>query len=1409
MVDQSSIFPAFIRAEYDGSGSGFALFEKEAGESAARARRQFEANFAEVERVVTGAVSRGLKTNGAMDLGVEGYRQAAANAKVYEMSLRNTRDAAQALAVSTDDTSASTRSYLQALNAQVTEAARARQEADAQVTTYSRLQAGVDALASRNSSLAASYREVYAEQARAAREEVQGRRAQEGYNGVFAPGLTRVATDNGAGFSALEAQFTRQQALIQELNAGVAEMEQRFSREAAEQARAAELATAALNKRAEALEEMRRAEAGAANGAAMLNSIMRETGAGSRSGNSASASASVFEQHFAEQARAAEQYANALDKLQAELDPMYAAQQRFNQALDTADDLLKQNIIDERLHAAAVQNARDQLQAHSNAIHTQEDGFQRLTRSSGVLRQAYIQTGQQGQDLVISLIGGQKASVVFAQQLPQLAFALSGLGMQADGTQKGIGRIATLLSGPWGVAFAGAAFAVGLLVEKLWQQDEVSKEAEAATKKHAAAINQLNEAMEKSVQTAEDKARADFIELENERLSTIEIRKKTAALLEQAKARLAIADKQGGDGSGEGGVNFGVTAGATQEAEVRRLEAALKANQAELDRLSRNTTIARSNYQMEILDQLSTREGRATRRWKDTINESKADGASAVELERLRSARDAELKSIREAEKALNSSGSSREKEAATVNQVSKMLLESFGGTITSTTGGKHVKGSYHYKGQAVDFVPSGGMGSITKDQIRAVAESAGLQIKELLGPGDKGHSDHFHLAWSGGKNEINSERITEQLAREAARRAAEAQRAAEELDRAARTLFSRFDEGRAAALDYADSLDEINRLLAAGKISPDDAMAYQIAAARAKSANDNERLERARAADEKTLGAPMAKARAEFEKSVETNMQRAAEHAREIAIQLDIGLQAVSDVFGNGAARILDQLTRYAPTDSGLGTLLSGVGAGNSNFFKDFSNDIGGVLEDVFGKDRLKVIGEGIGEVMGAAGVGMSAGGLVLGQSNNKIGSAIGGAVGKEAGQALGKLAGGMLGKLGGPLGTIAGGILGGAIGGLFTSPKWGTATVTGNSDNDVSVGGNKSAYRSNAGLAGTSIQSGLDAIAEQFGADVGGYNVSIGQYKGKWRVSTTGRTGKLKGGSGRTDIKDFGEDGAEDAIKYAIADAVKDGALEGLRASTQALLAASDDVEAQLQKALDFEDVFSRLKSYKDPVGAALDTLDKEFKRLEKIFEEAGASTEEYAQLEELYGIERAAAVKEAAEKVTASLKSLFDDLTVGNDARSLRDRLVEAQANYDPLAQRVAAGDTTAYDDYADAAQQMLEIQRQIYGSGEEYFKMLDEITALTKTRIDAESNIASISEARPSLFASDTSLAPVVSATESQTAAIVAALKSVSTEQTASNVAALNLIQTTLNQISAKLTGSSETSNNLGTVARANF
>lgn len=55
---------------------------------------------------------------------------------------------------------------------------------------------------------------------------------------------------------------------------------------------------------------------------------------------------------------------------------------------------------------------------------------------------------------------------------------------------------------------------------------------------------------------------------------------------------------------------------------------------------------------------------------------------------------------------------------------------------------------SYHKYGQAVDFVPRAGLHSITRDQIRAVMAANGVRLVELLGPGDPGHSDHWHVAF-------------------------------------------------------------------------------------------------------------------------------------------------------------------------------------------------------------------------------------------------------------------------------------------------------------------------------------------------------------------------------------------------------------------------------------------------------------------------------------------------------------------------------------------------------------------------------------------------------------------------------------------------------------------------------------
>lgn len=379
-----------------------------------------------------------------------------------------------------------------------------------------------------------------------------------------------------------------------------------------------------------------------------------------------------------------------------------------------------------------------------------------------------------------------------------------------------------------------------------------------------------------------------------------------------------------------------------------------------------------------------------------------------------------------------------------------------------------------------------------------------------------------------------------------------------------------------------------------------------------------------------------------------------------------------------------------FSGLDGKIGRLLQGVGmtVGTDGWKK-----VTDKLDSIFGTAGDGSFARIMRDTFAAGGIGSLAGGMALGSGNSGLGSFAGGAIGEKLGEkflskGLESIASG-LGQFAGPLGAIAGGILGGALGGLLKKAKWGTSVVTGQGAGNVATAGNKAAYRSNAGLAGTSIQSGLDAIAAEFGAAVGAYDVSIGQYKGKWRVSSTGRAGKLKGKY--SDVTDFGKDGAEDAIKFAIADAIKDGALIGLRASTQALLSASDDVEGQLKKALQFEGVFSELKSLTDPVGYAIEELDKQFAQLRDVFAEAGATSGEYAQLEQLYQRKRVDAIKEAnaeADELSRNRRSLearmleLQGRTVESVAMMRQIEVEQMQESLRPLQRRVwAMEDATA--------------------------------------------------------------------------------------------------------------------------------
>lgn len=90
---------------------------------------------------------------------------------------------------------------------------------------------------------------------------------------------------------------------------------------------------------------------------------------------------------------------------------------------------------------------------------------------------------------------------------------------------------------------------------------------------------------------------------------------------------------------------------------------------------------------------------------------------------------------------------------SVTADYVGNVLRAAFGGRITDTlrpmNANYGAERSYHKFGQAVDFVPRGGMSAITRKQIRAALAANGIEIIELLGPGDRGHSDHWHIAFA------------------------------------------------------------------------------------------------------------------------------------------------------------------------------------------------------------------------------------------------------------------------------------------------------------------------------------------------------------------------------------------------------------------------------------------------------------------------------------------------------------------------------------------------------------------------------------------------------------------------------------------------------------------------------------
>ncbi len=326
-------------------------------------------------------------------------------------------------------------------------------------------------------------------------------------------------------------------------------------------------------------------------------------------------------------------------------------------------------------------------------------------------------------------------------------------------------------------------------------------------------------------------------------------------------------------------------------------------------------------------------------------------------------------------------------------------------------------------------------------------------------------------------------------------------------------------------------------------------------------------------------------------------------------AIMLGLSSGDFSGVSGKGGA-LIEMLS---------GVQWTGTKDGERYIYK-LGEEFQKSLEGVFGKN----FGPTFLNLAQGAGTGAAIGGIVFGGNKYaQLGSMAGGAAGQALGAGLSGAGEALsfLGNAAGPIGAVVGTILGGILGGALAPTQRGSATFTG-SGQLSSRGNNNDMIAASSGI-GNAILDTFSKIADAFDATLNDFKFSVGIREGNLRYDPTGQ-GITKTANGAIN---FGQDQAA-LIEYAVRQALSNGVFEGLSDGVKRILDNTEggNFETQLKKALSFQSVFKELDSIKNPLGTSLDSLNAQFEELRSTFKEAGASAEQAAKLEELYGIKRA---------------------------------------------------------------------------------------------------------------------------------------------------------------------------------------
>lgn len=115
----------------------------------------------------------------------------------------------------------------------------------------------------------------------------------------------------------------------------------------------------------------------------------------------------------------------------------------------------------------------------SNAAQRAGQSMRAVNDNAGQMRAGLQSAGFQLQDMAVQFASGQRAGVIFAQQLPQLSGALSQMAAAAGTTSGVFGRLAGFMAGPWGVAVGVGVAVLSPLIAKLFETGEAADDATA------------------------------------------------------------------------------------------------------------------------------------------------------------------------------------------------------------------------------------------------------------------------------------------------------------------------------------------------------------------------------------------------------------------------------------------------------------------------------------------------------------------------------------------------------------------------------------------------------------------------------------------------------------------------------------------------------------------------------------------------------------------------------------------------------------------------------------------------------------------------------------------------------------------------------------------------------------------